>query len=72
MGQGFGLGFAVRMATGRNPLSPGEFFWAGSRGTYFCVDPKERMWTVFMMQAPQQRRRYFRLLRDLVYQAIVD
>lgn len=59
MGQGFGLGFAVRTAAGRNPLpgSPGEFFWAGSMGTYFWVDPKERMYVVFMMQAPTLRGR---------------
>ena len=64
----------MRTAAGRNPLpgSPGEFYWAGSRGTYFWVDPKERMWVVFMMQAPAQRRQYFQLVRELVYQAIVD
>jgi CubicO group peptidase (beta-lactamase class C family) len=74
LGQGFGLGFAVRMETGRNPLpgSPGEFYWPGSQGTYFWVDPKERMWVVFMMQESALRRRYFQMVRQLVYQAIVD
>jgi CubicO group peptidase (beta-lactamase class C family) len=41
-------------------------------GTYFWVDPKERMYVVFMMRAPGVRRQYFYLVRDLVYQAIVD
>ncbi len=74
MGQGFGLGFLVRTAAGRSPLpgSIGEFSWAGAAGTYFWIDPKERMYVVFMMHAPAQRRHYFYLMRQLVYQAVVD
>jgi CubicO group peptidase (beta-lactamase class C family) len=74
MGQGFGLGFLVRNAAGRTPLpgSIGEFSWAGAAGTYFWIDPKERMYVVFMMHAPAQRRHYFYLMRQLVYQAVVD
>ena len=35
MGQGFGLGFAVRTAAGRNPLpgSIGNYYWTGAWGT---------------------------------------
>ncbi len=74
MGQGFGLGFLVRTAAGRSPLpgSIGEFSWAGAAGAYFWIDPKERMYVVFMMHAPAQRWHYFYLMRQLVYQAIVD
>jgi CubicO group peptidase (beta-lactamase class C family) len=72
MGQGFGLGFAVRTDTGRNPLpgSNGDYFWGGAYGTYFWIDPKEDMYVVFMMQSPQARLPYRYLLRQLVYQAV--
>ncbi len=74
MGQGFGLGFAVRTEAGRNPLhgSPGDYFWGGAYGTYFWVDPKEKLFAVLMMQSPAARLPYRYLMRELVYQAIVD
>ncbi len=73
MGQGFGLGFAVRTDQGRNPLpgTPGDYYWGGAWGTYFWHDPRERLYVVFMMQSPAARLRYRYLLRDLVYQALI-
>jgi len=73
MGQGFGLGFAVRTDQGRNPLpgSPADYYWGGAYGTYFWHDPRERMYVVFMMQSPAARLRYRYLLRGLVYQALI-
>ena len=74
MGQSFGLGFAVRTAAGLNPLpgSVGDFAWSGIYGTYFWIDPKEQLFAVLMMQSPALRVPYRVLMRDLVYQAIVD
>ena len=74
MGQSFGLGFAVRTAPGLNPLpgSVGDFAWSGIYGTYFWIDPKEQLFAVLMMQSPALRVPYRVLMRDLVYQAIVD
>ncbi len=74
-GYGFGLGFAVRLAPGVAgvPGSAGEYMWAGYAGTYFWVDPKEQVAAVFMSQAPSPIRAYYRkLVKQLVYQAIVD
>jgi CubicO group peptidase (beta-lactamase class C family) len=75
MGQGFGLGFAVRIDQGLSPLpgSPNDYFWAGASGTYFWHDPRERMYVVWMVQVPDSavRARYRALLRDLVYQALI-
>jgi CubicO group peptidase (beta-lactamase class C family) len=73
MGQGFGLGFAVRNEQGRNPLpgSPNDYYWGGAWGTYFWHDPREHMYVVFMMQSPAQRLPYRYLMRDLVYQALI-
>jgi CubicO group peptidase (beta-lactamase class C family) len=75
VGYGFGLGFAVRLAPGVAgvPGSQGEYMWAGWAGTYFWVDPKEEITAVFMSQAPSPIRAYYRkLVKQLVYQAIVD
>jgi CubicO group peptidase (beta-lactamase class C family) len=74
-GYTFGLGFAVRQGGGVAgvPGSPGEFMWAGYAGTYFWVDPKEELVAVFMSQAPSTARAYYRrLIKQLVYAAIVD
>lgn len=74
LGQGFGLGFAVRNVPGVNPLhgSVGEMAWGGAYGTYFWIDRKEKMFAILMMQSPQARLPYRYLMRELVYQAIVD
>jgi CubicO group peptidase (beta-lactamase class C family) len=74
MGQGFGLGFAVRNEQGRNPLpgSPNDYYWSGVWGTEFWHDPRERMYVVFMMQSPASGTQYRYLMRDLVYQALVN
>jgi CubicO group peptidase (beta-lactamase class C family) len=73
MGQGFGLGFAVRNEQGRSPLpgSPNDYYWGGAYGTYFWHDPRERMYVVFMMQSQTARLPYRYLMRDLVYQALI-
>jgi CubicO group peptidase (beta-lactamase class C family) len=73
-GQGFGLGFAVRTEAGRNPLhgSQGDYFWGGAYGTYFWIDPKEKLIAIMMMQAPAARLHYRYLMREMVYQAIVN
>lgn len=72
LGQGFGLGFAVRTDAGRNPMpgSAGEFYWTGSSGTTFWVDPNEKLIAVMMVQVSIGRSAYYRsLIRNMVYQA---
>jgi CubicO group peptidase (beta-lactamase class C family) len=73
LGQGFGLGFAIRNEQGRSPLhgSPNDYYWGGAWGTYFWHDPRERMYVVFMMQSPAARLQYRYLMRELVYQALI-
>jgi len=74
-GYTFGLGFAVRRAAGLagTPGSAGEYTWGGIAGTFFWIDPKEELIGVFMTQAPGPSRVYYRkLLKQLVYAAIVD
>ncbi len=71
-GHGFGLGFAVRTATGESSWygSVGDYYWGGYAGTAFWVDPKERLVAVWMMQGPGQSGQYRPLLRAAVYTAL--
>ncbi|MBE0623892.1 MAG: beta-lactamase family protein [Burkholderiales bacterium] len=73
-GQGFGLGFCVRKEQGRNPVpgSVGDFYWSGVHGSYFWVDPQEQLICVLMLYAPELRRHYRAMMRQLVYQALED
>ena len=73
-GYGFGLGFAVRESEGLLswPGSIGEYFWAGYAGTYFWIDPKEELIVIFMTQSVTNRMKFRFLLRNLVYQAIIN
>lgn len=73
-GYGFGLGFTVRLADGQSPLAgtAGDYNWAGLGGTYFWVDPKERLVAVWMMQNIPLRNYYRGYFRNLVYGAMND
>ena len=73
-GHGFGLGFAVRTATGlaTMPGSVGTCHWGGIAGTTFFVDPVEDFFGVLMVQAPNQRDHYRQLFRTLAYATLVD
>jgi len=74
LGQSFGLGFAVRTDTGHTPVSGsvGDYFWAGYAGTYFWVDPQEKLFAVMMVQMPfVPDGHYRRALREMVYGALL-
>ena len=70
----FGLGFAVRTEAGVAPIagSLGDYNWGGAGGTYFWVDPKEKMFVVYMMQSPSKRAQYRALLRSMIYAALME
>jgi CubicO group peptidase (beta-lactamase class C family) len=71
-GHSFGLGFAVRTQEGMAPFagSVGQFYWSGVAGTFFWIDPREELFTVFMAQGPGQREYLRTMLRSLVYAAV--
>lgn len=72
-GYTFGLGFMVRQGPGLSevPGSEGEFMWAGAAGTFFWVDPKEKLGVVLMTQVPGPIRPYYRrLIKQLVSASI--
>jgi CubicO group peptidase (beta-lactamase class C family) len=49
-GVGFGLGFGVTMDASAAAGNVGEYYWGGIFSTYFCIDPTERLITIFMTQ----------------------
>ena len=72
---GFGLGLAVRTTEGvvRTAGSIGSASWSGAFGTYWWIDPKEKLAAVYMVQRPGLIRRHQRyVVNALVNQAIVD
>ena len=73
-GYGFGLGFATRLEYGQSnwPASIGEFYWGGYAGTYFWIDPEENLVVSYMSVEPLRRQHYRVLLRNLVYQSIIE
>jgi CubicO group peptidase (beta-lactamase class C family) len=75
-GNGFGLGFAVRLDTADGQVSgtPGQYSWSGAAGTFFWIDPVEELAVVFMTQymawSPAPRFNVARELRAIVYGAL--
>ena len=71
LGYGFGLGFAVRRGEdGAWPGSAGDLYWGGYAGTYFWIDPREKLLVVYMMQSVSQREPYRLIVRQGVYGAM--
>ena len=74
-GVGFGLGFSVTtdVAATMIPGTNGDFAWGGAASTYFWVDPKEQLITIFLTQLlPSDTYPIRRELRTLVYSAFED
>lgn len=71
-GYGFGLGVAVRTATGQATRtgSAGHYSWSGLGGTFFLVDPTEDLFAILLTQAPGQLRYLCELYPALVYAAL--
>jgi CubicO group peptidase (beta-lactamase class C family) len=73
--QGFGLGFWVTQALGKNgdPGSIGAFGWDGAYHTTYWVDPVEKLVAVFMTQLlPAGGSDAQDKFKALVYQSIVE
>lgn len=73
--RGYDYGALVRVLTDRKTAgtiaSPGEFGWDGWTGTYFCVDPKERLTILFWIQvAGAGTSTTAKLVRNIVYGAL--
>jgi CubicO group peptidase (beta-lactamase class C family) len=73
-GTGWGLGFAIRTNPDFSwiPGAVGSFNWQGSWGTFFSVDPVQKLILVMMMQRQQYTDNgfYFEAIRRLPYTAL--
>jgi CubicO group peptidase (beta-lactamase class C family) len=73
-GTGWGLGFAIRTNPDFSfiPGAVGSFNWQGSWGTFFLVDPVQKLILVMMMQRRQfsENGFYFNAIRRLPYAAL--
>ena len=70
-GEPFGFGFGVfgEDAVEHQP-SPGSYYWGGAAGTFFWIDPAERIVGVFLPQRINMPSHIQTGLQRLVYQAI--
>ena len=74
-GHVFGLGFAVLVAPGEAGwfYSPGSYYWGGSQGTLFWIDPEEDLTAVLMVQTtPSSHLKLREKFAAIVYGAILD
>ena len=74
-GLGFGLGVAVVLdrANSGLPYSAGSYYWGGSQGTVFWIDPAEELIGVLMVQVrPSGSLRLREKFGALVYSSIVE
>ena len=74
IGTGWGPGFAIRTDPDFSliPGAVGSFNWQGSWGTFFSVDPVQKLILVMMMQRSQYSENgfYFNAIRRLPYTAL--
>jgi len=73
-GTGWGLGFAVRTSPDFSyiPGAVGSFNWQGSWGTFFSIDPAQKLILIMMMQRIEHSNNgfYFDAIRRLPYAAL--
>jgi hypothetical protein len=72
-GATFGLGFGIRSdaASSWVPGSVGSFTWSGAWGTYFWVDPAERLIAIQLIHVATDFDRFTRPFRNLTYGAFL-
>ncbi|MBI5878973.1 MAG: beta-lactamase family protein [Chloroflexi bacterium] len=72
-GDGFGLGFSMRIGDESGTLgSTGMYGWGGAAATRFHVDPLEDMISIFMPQLLAAVEPIRPMFQNTVYQAIID
>jgi CubicO group peptidase (beta-lactamase class C family) len=72
-GLGFGFGFETHDKYGVSGMeSVGSWGWGGAYGTYYRVDPAERMTTVLMYQMIPNNTDFTDKFKASIYQALLD
>src|SRR5689334_24019665 len=72
-GLGFGFGFESTDRYGISGMeSVGSFGWGGAYGTYYKVDPAERLVTVMMIQMVPNNTDFTDKFKASIYQALLN
>ena len=73
-GQGFGLGFQVRLSQGLAGAagSPGQYSWSGIGGTAFWIDPQQELILIYMMQDMTNRALLRGIFQTMAYAAMTN
>lgn len=67
---GFGLGFGLKPEGVGTPHATEVWTWGGSDGTNFWVDPRSGVFTVFMIQGPEERSRLQARFNEAVFASL--
>lgn len=67
-GEGFGLGFSVRMTEGRDDT--GEYGWGGAASTHFWINPRQQLVVIALSQLMPYSGQLEETVKPLVYESI--
>lgn len=69
-GQGFGLGFSVRITEGK--YGPGEYGWGGAASTHFWIHPKHKLIVIALSQRMPFSSQLQNVVKPLVYESLTS
>ena len=68
-GEGFGLGFSVRLRDGRFPQ--GEYGWGGAASTHFWISPKDELIVIALSQYMPFSSQLQNAVKSIIYDSIL-
>lgn len=69
-GEGFGLGFSVRLKDGRFPQ--GEYGWGGAASTHFWISPKDELIVIALSQYMPFSSQLQNAVKSIIYDSIIN
>ena len=69
-GEGFGLGFSVRLRDGRCPQ--GEYGWGGFASTHFWISPKDELIVIALSQYMPFSSQLQNAVKSIIYESILN
>jgi CubicO group peptidase (beta-lactamase class C family) len=69
-GEGFGLGFSVRLRDGRFPK--GEYGWGGAASTHFWISPKDELIVIALSQYMPFSSQLQNAVKSIIYDSILN
>ena len=69
-GEGFGLGFSVRLRNGKFPQ--GEYGWGGAASTHFWISPKDELIVIALSQYMPFSSQLQNAIKSIIYDSILN